>query len=426
MARAEPPAVGMVLKGYPRISETFISNEILLLERLGIRVHIISMRQPRESFAHASVHGIQAPVDYLPETILTSLHRLLYHNLALALDRPRRYGQTLKAAFRRFLRSRKSATIKHLLQAGLVVHKVLPDSGVVHLHAHFAHSPTSVTMFSSMLSGLPFSFTAHAKDIYTSDPAQIAEKIHRARFVVTCTGYNQEYLTRLAPRRAGNIHRSYHGIDTCLFNRRQVRIEAKPPYRLLTVARLTPKKGLPTLLRALRGLLDRGVEFRHTLIGDGDERARVLRLTKDLGLTHCCRWQGTLPHERVLDHYRRADLFVLGCEIAEDGDRDGIPNVLMESMAMGVPVVTTRVSAIPELVEDGVSGLLVEPREPDALADAVWRMLSDPELRRRVIANGRRKIETDFDNRRLIEKLASLMRAAVDAASSSSVRGQRP
>ena len=171
------PALGMILKGYPRISETFISNEILLLEKLGFNIHLFSMRRARENFTHESVNRIRAQVDYLPETLVAPLPKFLYHNIQLAAQKPRSYASALKTAFRRFRRTHKSATFKHLFQAGYLVHKLLPGSRVTHLHAHFAHSPTSVAMFTGKLSGLPFSFTAHAKDIYTSNPRQLREKL---------------------------------------------------------------------------------------------------------------------------------------------------------------------------------------------------------------------------------------------------------
>ena len=178
---ADPPVLGLVLKGYPRISETFISNEIRLLERQGIGVHIFSMRRPRESFCHPSVKEIRASVDYLPETIISRrLPQLLKHNGQLAHRHSAAYAHALDLALRRFRRTRKSATIKHLLQAGYLVNAGLARHPIVHLHAHFAHSPTSVAMFSSLLSGRPFSFTAHAKDIYTSDRRQLCEKLEMA------------------------------------------------------------------------------------------------------------------------------------------------------------------------------------------------------------------------------------------------------
>ncbi len=405
------PVLGMILKGYPRISETFISNEILLLERLGFNLHLFSMRQPRENFTHANVKKIRARVDYLPETLIKPLPRLLYHNLILAAKRPGVYATALKTAMRRFLRTHKSATLKHLLQAGYLAHRFLPASGVTHLHAHFAHSPTSVAMFTGQLTGLPFSFTAHAKDIYTSDPRQLREKIGLSRFVVTCTEYNRRHLLEISDGHKTPIHRIYHGIDVDLFSGNCA--EQQPPgqpYRILTVARLTAKKGLPTILRALKLLTNKGLSINHVLIGDGDDRDRILALVKELELASVSRWIGTQPHHEVLEHYRNADLFVLGCEVAPNGDRDGIPNVLLESMAMGVPVVATDISAIPELVENGITGLLVPPRQPDRLAEAMQRMLSDQELRNRVIPAARQTVANGFDNRRLVQDLAEVYR----------------
>jgi len=401
------PVLGMVLKGFPRISETFISNEILLLEQMGFRIHIFSMRKPRESFRHKSVDRIRARVDYLPENILPHLPKLLLSNLKVALRTPHIYAQALKMALKRFLRTRKSATFKHLLQAGLMVDRLIPGSGVTHLHAHFAHSPTSVAMFAAHLSGISFSFTAHAKDIYTSHRAQLAEKIAKARFVVTCTEYNRTYLTNLTGRGETPIYRIYHGIDIDLFQSRQAESSA-PPYRILTVARLTAKKGIPTVLKAVRALVDQGMDLTYTLIGDGDDRQDILALIDTLELGGVCRWLGTLPHDEVISHYRQSDLFALGCEVARNGDRDGIPNVLVESMAMGVPVVGTRVSAIPELIQNERSGLLVEPGRPDQMATAMGRLLTDQVLRDRIIVAARDQVQKNFDNKRLVESLATI------------------
>ena len=419
----------MILKGYPRISETFISNEIRLLEERGIPVHIFSMRKPRESFCHPSVKKIQARVDYLPETIISRrLPRLLKHNALLAAHQPARYAVALKLALRRFRRTRKSATLKHLLQAGYLVNFGLAKRGIGHLHAHFAHSPTSVAMFSSLLSGLPFSFTAHAKDIYTSDPRQLREKMAMAAYAVTCTEYNRRHLMGLGLNGHTPIHRIYHGIDLTLFNEQAPRPMPTPPYRILSIARLTAKKGLPTVLQALARLKQDGVAFDYTLIGDGDDRDTTLGLIETLGLANRSRWLGTLPHDVVREHYRQSDLFVLGCEIAANGDRDGIPNVLVESLAMGVPVVATRVSAIPEIITPGETGLLVEPGRPDQMASAMAQALTDHELRRRLIAAGHQRVQVSFDNIKLVDELVAIHRHHLQTAVSNqkNIRASQP
>jgi len=266
-------------------------------------------------------------------------------------------------------------------------------------------------LFAHKLCGLPFSFSAHAKDIYTSDQRQLREKITLAKFVVTCTEYNRRFLQELASD-GPSIHRVYHGIDAGLFSGQSESRKPSPPYRILSIARLVDKKGLPTVFRALRNLLDQGISLHYTLIGDGEERRSILKHLHNLGLETVSTWLGTQPHQRVIDEYSKADLFVLGCEVASNGDRDGIPNVFLESMAMGVPVLATRVSAIPEILEDGLTGLLVDPGEHEAMAQCMVKLLSDEELRYRIIAAARRRVREEFNNRELIQKLAAVFEQA--------------
>ena len=405
----ESGTLGMILKGYPRISETFISNEILLLEQQGLRIRIFSMRSPREAFTHASVGRIRARVDYLPETILSKrLPALCWHNLLQAARFPRRYAAALKIAWRRWRRTRRSATIKHLLQAGYLCNKLLRGSTCRHLHAHFAHSPTSVAFFSHLLSGLPFSFTAHAKDIYTSNPLQLAEKAAAAQFIATCTAYNKRYLERVVDGRRTPVYLAYHGIDLELFRNDRPEAQARQPYNILTVARMTPKKGLKTVYAALRCLKDQGIAFRHILIGDGEQKAEIEALRRRLGLLKETRLLGTRPHGDVYRCFQKADLFVLGCEQAANGDRDGIPNVILESMAMGVPVVATAFSAIPEAIESAHNGLLVDCGRPADMAAAMLRALENESLRSELIANGMETVRRRFDNRVLVNELAAI------------------
>ncbi|THB77528.1 MAG: colanic acid biosynthesis glycosyltransferase WcaL [Desulfobulbaceae bacterium] len=411
MKQPNHPTLAYILKGYPRISETFISNEILLLEQRGFKMHLFPMRKPRENFTHDSVKKIQAAVDYLPTELSLDFVKLIIPNLLLVAAQPKRYFSALKLALDRYRQNRKIATIKHLFQAGYMVwYHLRKDPSIVHLHGHFAHSPTSVTMFASQLSGLPFSFTAHAKDIYTSDPEKLREKIGRADFVITCTLHNKAYLESLIKTEFTAVHCVYHGIDLSLFHNQQQQITARPPYQIFTIARLTPKKGLPTIYRALRILKDKGIDFHHTLIGDGDDREQILALIDQLELSDYCTWLGTQNHTQVLDRFRQSHLFVLGCEIAKNGDRDGIPNVLVESLAMGVPAVSTNVSAIPEILIHEESGLTVPPRDPDALAAAMSRLLQDEQLRRKVIEQGRALVHEKFDNTMLIKAMVDIFR----------------
>ncbi|WP_027179482.1 glycosyltransferase family 4 protein [Maridesulfovibrio bastinii] len=409
MTNTSKPVLGMILKGYPRISETFISNEIRLLEKRGVKIHIISMRKPRENFTHKSVKEIQAEVSYLPSELDLLMKELFNSTEAEAwlkcanYKTDPEYKKRADLIQKKYCANKSDASLKHLLQAEYIVEKILPDSGINHIHAHFAHSPTSVARNTSLLSGLPFSFTAHAKDIYTQAPEKITDKISAASFAVTCTGYNCKYLQSIAPE-GKPIHKVYHGIDLSLFSSKRSP-EAKAPYNILTVARFTTKKGLPTVFKALKELDKRGLDFKYRIVGEGDEREQTLALIDELNLTHRVEWLGTRPHEEVLEEYKKADVFTLGCEIAPNGDRDGIPNVLAESMAMSVPVVTTNISGIPELIENGKSGLLVDPKDPKAMADALERILTDQELRGKIIPEALKRVHEVFDNTYWIEKL---------------------
>lgn len=412
MTAPQSPVLGYVLKGYPRISETFISNEILLLEKLGFAMRLFSMRQPRESFHHASVGEIKARVAYLPTELLIDFPRLLLPTILLSVKRPKEFLAALRMAGSGIAEGRELATLKHLMQACYLTNvHLMQDRGVVHLHGHFAHSPTSVTMFAAGLAGLPFSFTAHAKDIYTSDPEKLRRKIARAKFVVTCTGHNKEYLQMIAGDCPTPIYCIYHGIDLDLF-KNGLRLDRAPhdEFQLLTVARLTEKKGLPTIYRALALLRDKGIRFRHTLIGDGEDREKVASLIQALALDRHCRCLGTQTHTEVLRHFKESDLFVLGCEIAQNGDRDGIPNVLVESLAMGVPAISTHVSAISELLINEETGLTVPPSEPAAMAAAMERLLNDCALRERLQEGGKRYVSAHFDSSRSTRELAGIFR----------------
>ena len=407
--------LGYILKGYPRISETFISNEILLLEQLGFRMRLFPMRHPREDFCHDSVKQIKARVDYLPTELLLDFPRLLLPNIFLAIKRPALFKHGLGLAHRRYKRTAKLATFKHLLQAGYLCNShLLKDASLTHLHGHFAHSPTSVTMFAALLSERSFSFTAHAKDIYTSNPEQLREKIRLAEFVVTCTDYNRKYLETIADGLNTPIHCIYHGIDLELFSPATDHTECAPPYKLLTVARITEKKGLPTLYRALRILKDKNFQFSHTLIGDGDDKEKILQLITELELDNCCHCLGTRTHKEVLKQFEESDLFVLACEIAANGDRDGIPNVLVESLAMGVPGLSTTVSAIPEILLHNESGITVAPSEPETMAQHIEIILTNRDLREKIIQGGTEHTRKHFDNRELVAKMGELFRKQLD------------
>ena len=407
---AEPRRVGIVLKGYPRLSESFILREILMLESLGLELHIFALRDPGEPRVHERVAQVRAAVTYLPDRFLVALGEVAGANLRLLARRPGRYAGALAEAVARSARALDGSTLKRFLQAGVLVERALPGTGVAHLHAHFCNDPTTVAYFASRLSGIPYSFSAHAKDIYTQPAEHLAGKIAGARFVTTCTGSNRAHLQRCA-HGPTPILRCYHGVEIDRYQPAAGR-RAEVAH-VLSVGRLVPKKGFPVLLDALAIVKRRGLAFRCTIVGGGPlESALRARIAAE-GLEDRVTLSGPLAEYQLAELYREADVFALACEIEPDGDRDGIPNVVIEAMASGLPVVSTRVSGLPECVEDGVTGLLVPEREPGAVAAALERLIADPEHARALGRAGRAKVEREFAAHRNVEPIAAALRAAL-------------
>jgi glycosyltransferase involved in cell wall biosynthesis len=409
--------IGYVLKSYPRMSETFIANEIYSLERLGLRIRIFSILDRRDPQRHAVVDATRAPVDYLPQVtplneapFLAWLRRnapmFFSSHWGLLKSRPVNYAQTLLAALRLAFRHRQArwrpetGFVKEFLQAGHIAQRVLATGTVRHLHAHFCHSATTVAMFAGRLCGLPFSFTAHAKDIYVRalNPGDLLEtKLRRAKFAVTCVKTNQERLASLGMKETP-IYNIYHGLDTRRFAPRADPTEAPATPMLLSVGRLVEKKGFPVLIEACRLLKDKGYRFECQIIGGpGPCAQQVASFIHELGLEDIVALLPALTQEELRDVYQRATVFVLPCQIAENDDRDGIPNVLVEAMASGLPVVSTNISGIPELIEHDVDGLLTPQKDARALADAVGRLLDTPALRRELGGAAREKVCRSFD-----------------------------
>jgi glycosyltransferase involved in cell wall biosynthesis len=302
----------------------------------------------------------------------------------------------LLEATAKVIRHQRLAALRHFFKAGYLV-DILLHKPVDHLHAHFASTPTLVAMFAHQLSGIPYSFTAHAKDIYVNDPDVFRVKLERARAVVTCTEYNRRFLQeQFGPLCDGKLHSIYHGLDVSQFKfTLPRRVESGDPV-ILSVGRLVEKKGLADLIAAADILRRRGHSFQLEIIGSGPLRGALETQVKQLGLEDRTRLLGALAHDRVCLAYQRASVFVLPCLVTSNGDRDGIPNVLLEAMASGVPAVSTPISGIPELIESGVDGLLVPPKDPTSLAEAVERVLASQELGERLARAARAKIEASF------------------------------
>ena len=382
-------AVGYVLSAWPRLSETFILNEVIALEQMGVRLRIFSIKNPKIEPIHAKVAEVRATVTYL--YISNNRAAAWAANLRCFFRRPVRYCRTLLQA----LSYRRRAYVRRFIQAAHLA-DILHREPVGHLHAHFANDPALVAMFTHRLTDIPFSFTAHAKDIYVKTPPELLRtEAHQAKAVITCTEYNRKYLVdRVGLSSNGKLHCIYHGLDLSQFQFHWPRLSHPGSPTILSVARLVEKKGLNDLIAAADILRSRGRCFQVEIIGEGPLRQSLETQIKQLDLSGHVKLLGSQPHDSVCRAYERASVFALPCIVAADGDRDGIPNVLPEAMACGVPVVATPVSGIPELIESEQQGLLVPPNNPANLADALERLLTQPELCGRLAQAARQRVAT--------------------------------
>jgi len=400
--------VAFVLKGYPRLSETFIAQEILALEQLGLGIEIVSLRHPTDRTAHP-VHGqIRAPVRYLPEYLRDEPRRVFD-----AWRRVRRlpaYRAARRVWLADLVRDPTPNRIRRFGQALVLAAELAPD--MHHLHAHFLHTPASVARYAAMLRGLPWSISAHAKDIWTTPAWEKREKLGSARWAVACTHSGVAHLAGLAPS-PDTVTLCYHGLDLDRFAPPPLgdsKADGSDPARpviVLSVGRAVEKKGYDDLLAAL-ALLPPGLAWRFVHIGGGALAKRLKRQARRRGLGHRIEWRGARPQPEVLAAYREADLFVLAAKIGKDADRDGLPNVLMEAQSQRLACVATRLPGIAELIDDGRTGELVPPGDPPALAAALGALIRDPARRTRLAAAGEARVRREFDMRNGIGVLAAL------------------
>lgn len=384
---ADPLAAGVIaviLKGYPRLSETFIAQELLALEQRGVALALYSLRHPTDTETHPVHAEIRASVTYLPEYL---------HDEPARVWRAWRIARTLAgyraacAAWWRDLRRDRTRNRVRRFGQALVLASELPCD-VVHLHAHFLHTPASVARYAALLRGIRWSCSAHAKDIWTLPEWEKREKLDACSWTATCTEVNADHLRRIAGARE-RVDLVYHGIDTARFpppramRRMHDGSDPAQPVTLLAVGRAVDKKGFDDLLRAL-ALLPPWQHWRFAHVGGGPLLDPLMAMSRDLGIGDRVSWLGARSQAAVLDAYRAADIFALPCRVAADGDRDGLPNVLLEAQSQKLPCVSTQISGIPELIEDGVTGLLVPPRDPARLADALSRLITTPDLRARL------------------------------------------
>ena len=377
----------VVVNGFPRLSETFVLQELLDLERRGARLQIVALRRPEEAIQQEALAELRAEVSYVPDltgtatrTAVRAAHgALLLRRRAAYLD-----GVARVIASPDFSRT-------NLDRAAIIAHHAV-RLGARSMYIHFAHKPGTLGRFAALLAGLPYGLSAHAKDIWCTPERELACKVRDARVVLTCTEEGRAHVAAVAGA-CTDVVLAMHGVEAG----RPHRVDpANAVPVILSVGRLVEKKGHDVLIRAGALLRDQGQAFQLRIAGEGPEWPSLQRMVHELGLAGHVSFMGPLTPAEVELEYAHSDLFALGCRKLADGDRDGIPNVVLEAMAHGLPVVSTTLAGVSEAVRDGVTGLLAPPDDPARIASALRTLLDDPGLRNRLGAGGRDRVADRF------------------------------
>ena len=416
---SRPPCVAYILRSYPRLSQTFILNEILALERLGLKLCIFAMTDPKEPIVQEAVRQVRAPVRMLGTPRFWRLAAVGHARVALA--EPRRYFGTFAYLLRRgeidsgYVATSRFSCFGHAVR---LAHVWRGESAprITHIHAHFAHDPTLIALLLHRLTGVPFSFTAHARDLYQTPPTAVAERIAAASAAVTCCRANLEYMTEVAHDGGGSkVRVIHHGVDLDAFRPAGDRPSSDVPL-IVSIGRLVEKKGFVDLLAACDRLRQDGRSFRCAIYGDGPLRGELAAMIDRLALGGHVSLAGSRTQDELCQVLRQADLFALTPFVTDDGDRDGIPNVVIEAMACGLPVVATSIGGIADAVTDGETGLLAPPRDVATIAERIGELLGDEPLRRHLGDRARQAVVENFDLRVAAGRLAGIFNATLEVS----------
>jgi len=406
--------VAYVVKRFPRLSQTFVLNEIIELERQGVEVEVFSLLDAPVEARHDLMGSLKARVTYL------SGLRQIAGTQVEQIRRDRSGSSAISALVGAsspycdaFPPSKRPAADAGLVLQSAGLAMLAARFGCHHLHAHFASDATTVAMLAARLSGIPFSFTAHARDIYSTyvspevDARTRRAKIAASQFVVTVSDYNRSHLRRLAgPGNERKIVRLYNGVD--LDRLPFADLQQREPGLVLGVGRLVEKKGFGDLLHALAALRASSHPWRCVIVGEGPCESELRGLSQSLGIAGRVTFLGAKPPTEVLALMRRATVLAMPSVVDAGGDRDGLPTVLLEALASGLPAVATDITGLPEIIDDGVSGLLIPPHRPDLLAERLFSVMTDKALATRLARHGRQKAERQFDLKTNVRVLGSL------------------
>ena len=396
-----------IIGTYPLLTTTFIDREILQLRQWGVDVQVISIRRPPTDVPFSSVQlELQKDVLYL---LPVNAMKLVLSHLFFGFTRPLAFFGSL---FYLLTRPHPGFTerIKTLLHFGEGVYAayLLRKEDFREIHAHFIDRAATLALVASRLLGKPYSMSIHAAEDIFVHPVLLDEKIGEARRAVTCTEFNKTHIESLVGHSlTEKVTYIPHGLDLTKYQPNGHTPGDQP--LILAVGQLAERKGFTQLVEACRILNEHGIGFQCQIIGQGAQRQLLADMIARLSLDDCVTLCGALPHEEVIERYKRASMFVMPCIQSEDGNLDGIPNVLLEAMAMQVPVVSTRISAIPELILNNSNGLLVEPNDPAALAEAMETLLESPQQALRLGRSGRESVLAEFDVTSNVRRFATTL-----------------
>ncbi len=405
-----PHPIAYLARDLPAFPETFVVREIAALRRLGLKIKTFSLRSPDANLQHPEAPNLAREV----EVLIQPLNPLFWlAHLFFALRFSKRYFRCLYAyvliADETWQSRRRS--LVYFVVAAFAAWR-LSRTGIKHLHAHHANAATSVALMAAALADISFSFTAHAFDIFI-DKLLLPAKLSAAAFVACISQYNMRYLQERYPEAlTAHLVVVRNGLDTDRF--RPYPHSLGVPPGIIAVGRLVETKGFHTLVSACARLRDQGLPCQCIIIGEGPEAGRLKNIIKDLDLTDRVILKGKLPPDECLSYYRKADVLAMPACIRNQ-DADGIPTVLIEAMAMEIPVVATRVSGIPELVINGQTGLLVAPDDAAALAEALSRIFQGQNLAYRLAQAGRELVVSQFNSEKSPRQLRDLFAAAIES-----------
>jgi glycosyltransferase involved in cell wall biosynthesis len=409
MGESQPnKQIGYILRSYPRLSQTFVLNEILALEQLGVSIQIFALIDPQEKLVQKQVEQIRAPVHYLDAAIrprrfwnlLTEhievarrhfkgyIHSLFYLSSNRSIDQ----GYVANNRWTCFL---QAVYLSYLL----TLKEQRAEKKIDHLHAHFAHDPTLIAYLVHCIKGISFSFTTHARDLYQTPEKVLSDRIRRATAVITCCSANLEYLNRIAPSQTSKFFLIYHGVNLTDFQpARTLSMESDTHLPLiLSVGRLVEKKGFQDLLQALHLVKSKGEYFRCVIFGDGPLHQQLREWIEEHNMASEIILNGDRTQQELIDEYQKATVFILTPVQTDDGDRDGIPNVLLEAMAVGLPVITTAVAGIPELVDHDKNGLLYQPHDVEGISSGIIELLNNVNKRSQLGNAASKKVREQFN-----------------------------